>query len=134
MHVDTDIQYIINDQLRKTIRELREERHLNQNAIAQILGMSRSNYTKIEIGTIKEIKAIHLIRLCDFYGVNFETLRGLQQTELERCIGMVTKILQSNDTQLIDLLKGTIERFYNTLQSKDKSDISDPPELSGAVG
>ncbi len=53
------------------IRDLREDRDLNQTAIAKILGMSQTGYSKYETGE-NDIPTEILIKLADFYGVSVD--------------------------------------------------------------
>ena len=51
------------------IRDLREDRDLNQTQIAKILGMSQTGYSKYETGE-NDIPTAILIKLADFYNVS----------------------------------------------------------------
>jgi transcriptional regulator with XRE-family HTH domain len=121
----------INDQLRQTIRDLRKEKGWSQDNVADKLEMSRSNYTKIEIGVVKEIKSKHLARLCDLYGVNFETLRyGAQQQsgpsasnpETQVYITKLVDILSSRDRESIEAIKSNLDAFHSAMTAKARVD------------
>lgn len=57
------------------IRDLREDRDLNQTAIAKYLGMSQTGYSKYETGE-NDIPTQILIKLADLYGVSVDYLLG----------------------------------------------------------
>lgn len=57
------------------IRDLREDRDLNQTQIAKILGMSQTGYSKYETGE-NDIPTSILIKLADFYNVSTDYLLG----------------------------------------------------------
>ncbi len=55
------------------IRDLREDRDLNQTEVAKILGMSQTGYSKYETGE-NDIPTDILIKLADFYDVSVDYL------------------------------------------------------------
>lgn len=57
------------------IRDLREDRDLNQTQVATVLGMSQTGYSKYETGE-NDIPTEILIKLADFYGVSIDFLLG----------------------------------------------------------
>ena len=59
----------------KRIRDLREDRDLNQTQIAQILGMSQTGYSKYETGE-NDIPTVILIKLAKFYDTSVDYLLG----------------------------------------------------------
>ena len=58
------------------LRDLRDDRDLNQTQIAQMLGMSQTGYSKYETGE-NDIPTQVLIRLAEFYGTSVDYLLGL---------------------------------------------------------
>lgn len=60
----------------KRIRDLREDRDLNQTQIAKILGMSQTGYSKYETGE-NDVPTTILIKLADYYGVSVDYILGL---------------------------------------------------------
>ena len=60
----------------KRIRDLREDKDLNQTAIAKILGMSQTGYSKYETGE-NDIPTAVLIKLARFYNTSVDYLLGL---------------------------------------------------------
>ena len=60
----------------RRIRELREDRDLTQEKIAQILHVSQPNYSRYESGYL-DIPSSVLIALSKYYGVTTDYLLGL---------------------------------------------------------
>ena len=59
----------------KRIRDLREDRDLNQTEIAKILEMSQTGYSKYETGE-NDIPTAVLIKLARFYNTSVDYLLG----------------------------------------------------------
>ena len=59
----------------KRIRDLREDRDLNQTQIAKILGMSQTGYSKYETGE-NDLPTTVLIKLSRFYDTSIDYLLG----------------------------------------------------------
>ena len=57
------------------IRDLREDRDLNQTQVANLLGMSQTGYSKYETGE-NDIPTAVLIKLARFYGTSVDYLLG----------------------------------------------------------
>ena len=57
----------------RRIRDLREDRDLNQTAVAKMLGMSQTGYSKYETGE-NDIPTAVLIKLARFYGTSIDYL------------------------------------------------------------
>ena len=57
------------------IRDLREDRDLNQTKIANLLGMSQTGYSKNETGE-NDIPTAILIKLARFYNTSIDYLLG----------------------------------------------------------
>lgn len=55
------------------IRDLREDRDLNQTQVAKMLGMSQTGYSKYETGE-NDIPTSILIQLARFYGTSIDYL------------------------------------------------------------
>lgn len=60
----------------RRIRELREDRDLNQTKVAKMLGMSQTGYSKYETGE-NDIPTNILIRLAEFYGTSVDYILGV---------------------------------------------------------
>lgn len=59
----------------KRIRDLREDRDLNQTKVAKMLGMSQTGYSKYETGE-NDIPTSILIKLSRFYNVSIDYILG----------------------------------------------------------
>ena len=57
------------------IRDLREDKDLNQTRVAKILGMSQTGYSKYETGE-NDIPTAILIKLARFYNTSIDYLLG----------------------------------------------------------
>lgn len=57
------------------IRDLREDRDLNQTQVAKFLGMSQTGYSKYETGE-NDIPTTVLIKLARFYDTSIDYLLG----------------------------------------------------------
>ncbi len=57
------------------IRDLREDRDLNQTQVATMLGMSQTGYSKYETGE-NDIPTAILIKLARFYNTSIDFLLG----------------------------------------------------------
>lgn len=60
----------------RRIRDLREDRDLNQTTVAKMLGMSQTGYSKYETGE-NDIPTTILIKLAQFYDTSVDYLLGL---------------------------------------------------------
>ena len=61
--------------MKHRIRDLREDRDLNQTQVAEILGMSQTGYSKYETGE-NDIPTTVLIKLAKFYNTSIDYLLG----------------------------------------------------------
>lgn len=59
----------------KRIRDLREDRDLNQTQVAKMLGMSQTGYSKYETGE-NDIPTAVLIKLARFYHTSVDNILG----------------------------------------------------------
>ena len=62
----------------RRIRDLREDRDMNQTQVAKMLGMSQTGYSKYETGE-NDLPTAVLIKLADFYNVSIDYL--LERTD-----------------------------------------------------
>lgn len=58
------------------LRDLREDRDLNQQTLADLLNVSQTTYSRYESGTL-DIPSVSLIKLAKFYGTSIDYLLGL---------------------------------------------------------
>ena len=61
------------------IRDMREDRDLNQTQVAKMLGMSQTGYSKYETGE-NDIPTAILIKLARFYNTSIDYLLGETDT------------------------------------------------------
>ena len=66
----------------KRIRDLREDRDMNQSQIAKILGMSQTGYSKYETGE-NDLPTVILIKLARFYNTSIDYILG-ETDEIKR--------------------------------------------------
>ena len=59
----------------RRIRDLREDKDLNQTQVAKILGMSQTGYSKYETGE-NDIPTTILIKLSEFYDTSIDYILG----------------------------------------------------------
>ena len=59
----------------KRLRDLREDRDMNQTQVAKMLGMSQTGYSKYETGE-NDIPTGILIKLANFYDTSIDYLLG----------------------------------------------------------
>ena len=59
----------------KRLRDMREDRDLNQTQVAKVLGMSQTGYSKYETGE-NDVPTTVLIRLARFYNTSIDYLLG----------------------------------------------------------
>lgn len=64
------------DNVYPRIRDLRQDNDLSQTALAKILGMSQTGYSKYETGE-NDIPTNILIKLSKYYGTSIDYLLGL---------------------------------------------------------
>ena len=67
----------MNDKVGERVKQLRQEKSLSQQSVADVLGIDRSNYSKYELGKL-EINNEMLIKLAKFFGVSTDYLLGLE--------------------------------------------------------
>ena len=57
------------------LRDLREDKDMNQTQIAKVLGMSQTGYSKYETGE-NDVPTAILIKLANFYNTSIDYLLG----------------------------------------------------------
>lgn len=65
------------------LKDLREDRDLNQTQIAQLLFTSQTVYSRYERG-VRTIPVEHLLILADFYGVTTDYILGRTNNKNEK--------------------------------------------------
>ena len=61
------------------LRDLREDKDLRQEDIAEVLGISQTVYSRYERG-LQTIPVIHLLKLADYYQVSADYILGRTST------------------------------------------------------
>ena len=67
----------------KRLRDLREDKDMNQTQVAKILGMSQTGYSKYETGE-NDIPTDILIKLSQFYNVSIDYILGISDNPKRR--------------------------------------------------
>lgn len=57
------------------LKDLREDKNLNQQKVAEYLGMKQQQYSNYERG-LRELPIKHLIALCKYYNVSSDYILG----------------------------------------------------------
>ena len=81
------------------IEELREKAGITQGEIANVLGVSQSNYSKYELGTVKPNIDL-LTKIADYYGVSLDYLCDRKLTEK-----LQVRSLDDLDTEILNSLQ-----------------------------
>ncbi len=89
------------------VKRLREDRGVKQQEIADLIGMHRSNYSKIESGQ-REISVAALDKVANFFGITVDTL-----------IHMESKI--PKEVQIEDKTTAEQIRYIQQLEEEDRS-------------
>lgn len=95
------------------LRELRKEKKLKQQAVADAIGLNRSTYANYE-GERREADHVTLMKLADFYDVSVDYLLGKEQNEpAAECDGLRNKAIERVQslpdpalTRVLDFLDG----------------------------
>ena len=66
----------LGENMYKRLKDLREDRDLNQQVLADLLHVSQTTYSRYENGTL-DIPSISLIKLANFYETSIDYLVGL---------------------------------------------------------
>lgn len=102
------------------LRDLREDRDLNQDEVAKVIGTDQSYYAKYEKG-IRPISFERVIMLAKFYNVSIDYIAGL--TNDKRGIGYTkqldstNKTLPNNDNNKYNITSSSSGSKYNITQS-----------------
>lgn len=62
----------------KKLKEYREQKHLTQNQIAELLQMPQSNYSRLESGG-QDIKFTMIMHICNTLNISADWLLGLKE-------------------------------------------------------
>ncbi len=108
----------------KNIKRLREDRGIKQNEIADLIGMHRSNYSKIENGQ-REISVTALDKIATYFNIALDELVHLgedlpQEISLEdKTTTEQIKLIQELDQEEKNMIYKMIETFLTKKKFKD---------------
>lgn len=115
--------------LNEKLRELRLNRNLTQQKVADNLKMNRASYTKYELGT-REPDIKTLIEIADFYNIDLDELvnRKINKEPTKKEVLFKSEIhkeiyelINELDTEELYMLKGYIERLIENKKGVDKN-------------
>lgn len=69
-------------EITQRIRNIREDKDLTQQQVADGIGVKREQYRRYETGE-NEMKVSHIIKLCEFYQLSADYIIGLTDIEAE---------------------------------------------------
>jgi transcriptional regulator with XRE-family HTH domain len=106
------------------IKRLREDRGIKQSEIADLVGMHRSNYSKIENGQ-REISLAAVDKIADFFNISIDELIHLGQ-DIPKEISLEDKttveqvrLIQELDQEEKSMVFKMIETFLTKKKFKD---------------
>jgi transcriptional regulator with XRE-family HTH domain len=106
------------------IKRLREDRGIKQSEIADLVGMHRSNYSKIENGQ-REISLAAVDKIADFFNISIDELIHLGQ-DIPKEISLEDKttveqvrLIQELDQEEKSMVYKMIETFLTKKKFKD---------------
>jgi transcriptional regulator with XRE-family HTH domain len=108
----------------KNIKRLREDRGIKQNEIADLVGMHRSNYSKIENGQ-REISVAALDKIAAFFNITLDELVHLgedipKEVSIEdKTTVEQIKLIQELDQEEKNMVFKMIETFLTKKKFKD---------------
>ncbi len=106
------------------IRTLREQRSVKQQEIADLIGMHRSNYSKIENGQ-REISITALDKIANFFNITIDQLvhmEGELPTEVQiedKALAEQLKLMQQLDDEERSMIFKMIDSFLTKKKFKD---------------
>ena len=106
------------------IRRLREERGIKQSEIADLIGMHRSNYSKIETGQ-REISVAAVDKIAGFFNMTIDELVHLGE-DIPKEVSMEdkttteqVKLIQELDQEEKNMIFKMVETFLTKKKFKD---------------
>ena len=106
------------------IKRLREDRRIKQQEIADLIGMHRSNYSKIESGQ-REISVAALDKIARFFGVTVDELIHMEndipkEVQIEdKTIAEQIRLIQELDQEDQSMIFKMIDTFLTKKKMKD---------------
>jgi transcriptional regulator with XRE-family HTH domain len=105
----------------ENIKKIREQRGVKQQEIADLVGMHRSNYSKIESGQ-REISVAALDKIADYFGISIDEL-----VHLEEDLPTEVKVEDKTTLEQVKLIqeldpddKSVIFKMIDTMLTKKK--------------
>jgi transcriptional regulator with XRE-family HTH domain len=106
------------------IRRLREDRGIKQSEIADLIGMHRSNYSKIETGQ-REISVAAVDKIANFFNITIDELVHLGE-DIPKEVSMEdkttteqVKLIQELDEEEKNMIFKMVETFLTKKKFKD---------------
>ena len=106
------------------IRRLREDRGIKQSEIADLIGMHRSNYSKIETGQ-REISVAAVDKIAGFFNITIDELVHLGE-DIPKEVSMEdkttteqVKLIQELDQEEKNMIFKMVETFLTKKKFKD---------------
>jgi len=106
------------------IRRLREDRGIKQSEIADLIGMHRSNYSKIETGQ-REISVAAVDKIANFFNMTIDELVHLgedipKEVSMEdKTTSEQVKLIQELDPEEKNMIFKMVETFLTKKKFKD---------------
>ncbi len=69
-------------EITQRIRNIREDKDLTQQQVADGIGVKREQYRRYETGE-NEMKVSHIIKLCEFYDLSADYIIGITDIETQ---------------------------------------------------
>ena len=106
------------------IRRLREDRGIKQSEIADLIGMHRSNYSKIETGQ-REISIAAVDKIASFFNITIDELVHLGEdipkevTMDDKTTTEQVKLIQQLEEEEKNIIFKMVETFHTKKKFKD---------------
>lgn len=110
--------------LGKTIKNIREEKGMTQQQIAELIAMHRSNYSKVESGE-RELSIEAISKIARFFGmtidqlVNFEGNIPEEITVEDKTLAEQIKLIQQLEQEEKNMIFKMIDTFLTKKKFKD---------------
>ena len=108
----------------QNVKRLREDRGIKQNEIADLIGMHRSNYSKIENGQ-REISIVAIDKIASYFNISIDELVHMgndlpKEVSLEdKTTVEQVKLIQELDQEEKNMVFKMVETFLTKKKFKD---------------
>lgn len=108
----------------QNIKRLREAREVKQQEIADLIGMHRSNYSKIESGQ-REVSVAALDKIASFFGITLDELVHMgsdvpEEVQVEdKTVAEQIRLIQELDQEDKNMVFKMIDTFLTKKKMKD---------------